>query len=158
MRPSVSLDVVVVPGGQTSAWVRQRPPALRATAWILAVAGPALLTLAALSLHSGMSALFQGGCLFGALLLVIAIAVVGGIRPALTALVLNVLARIFFFTPPFTNQGAGVMAAMVELPCFVISGVAISMIIARLARLATEQAALRRVATLAAHSVPEQEL
>jgi len=117
-----------------------------------------LLTLAALSLHSGMSALFQGGCLFGALLLVIAIAVVGGTRPALTALVLNVLARIFFFTPPFTNQGAGVMAAMVELPCFVISGVAISMIIARLARLATEQAALRRVATLAAHSVPEQEL
>jgi signal transduction histidine kinase len=50
------------------------------------------------------------------------------------------------------------MLAVLELPCFVIAGVAISVIIARLARLATEQAALRRVATLAAHSVPEQEL
>jgi signal transduction histidine kinase len=146
-----------VPGGQTSAWVRQRPPALRATAWILAVAGPALLTLAArsLSLHEeAVTGLLQGGCWFGSLVLVVALTVIGGIRPALTAMVLSVLTRIFFFAPPFTVVGV----RPVSFACFVITGVGISVIISRLTRVATEQAALRRVATLAAHSVPEHEL
>jgi signal transduction histidine kinase len=154
LRPSVSLDPVSVLDGLTSAWPRHRPPALWAVAWVLAVTGPALLTLAALSLHS---AFLQGWFLLAALVVVIALAVIGGPRSALTALVLSVLARIFFFAPPFTNPGSGMMSD-VSLTGFVIAGVAISMLIARLARVAAEQAALRRVATLVAHSVPEQEL
>ena len=142
-------------GGPASAWLRQRPPALRAAAWLLAVAGPALLTLAALSLGS---ALLQGGFLFAALVLVTVLAAIGGSRPALTALVLSVLARIFFFAPPFTSRGASMMLDILSLAGFVIAGVAISMMIARLARLAAEQAAVGRVATLVAHSVPEDEL
>ncbi len=87
-------------GGLASAWLRQRSPARRAAAWILAVAGPALLTLAALPLHS---ALVLGGFLFSALLVVIAAAVVGGTWPGLTSVVLTVAARVIFFAPPFAG-------------------------------------------------------
>jgi len=147
---------VSVLDGLTSAWVRQRPIALQAVAWLLSVIGPALLTLAAQPLHS---ALLQGGFLFAALLLVIAIAVVGGVRPALTALVLTIVARVFFFTPPFiTNRAAIMPPNMISVIGFAIAGVAVSMLIASLAQLAAEQAALRRVATLVAHSAPAQEL
>ena len=142
--------------GLASAWVRQRPVALQAVAWLLTVVGPALLTLAAQPLHSS---LLQGGFLFAALLLVIAIAVVGGIRPALTALVLAMVARVFFFTPPFvTNRAAIMPPGVVSLVGFAIAGVAVLTLMASLAQLAAEQAALRRVATLAAHSVPAEEL
>ena len=114
--------------GLTSAWVRQRPAALQAVAWLLTVAGPALLTLAAQPLHSS---LLQGGFLFAALLLIIAIAVIGGIRPALAALVLAIVARVFFFTPPFiTNRAAIMPPGMVSLIGFTVAGVAVSMLIA----------------------------
>jgi signal transduction histidine kinase len=147
---------VSVLDGLASAWVRQRPVALQAVAWLATVVGPALLTLAAQPLHSD---LLQGGFLFAALLLVIAIAVVGGIRPALTALVLAIVARVFFFTPPFiTNRAAIMPPGAVSLFGFVIAGVAVSTLLASLAQLATEQAALRRVATLVAHSVPAEKL
>jgi len=142
--------------GLTSAWVRQRPAALQAVAWLLTVAGPALLTLAAQPLHSS---LLQGGFLFAALLLIIAIAVIGGIRPALAALVLAIVARVFFFTPPFiTNRAAIMPPGMVSLIGFTVAGVAVSMLIASLAQLAAEQGALRRVATLVAHSAPAHQL
>ena len=62
----------------------------------LAVAGPALLAFAALPLRSS---LVLGGFLFSALLLVIASAVLGGPRPALTGVVLSVLARVLSFAP-----------------------------------------------------------
>ena len=141
--------------GLTSAWLRWRPPAWRVAVWVLALAGPALLTLAAQPLHS---ALGQGGFLFAALLLVIALAVAGGTRPALAALVLSVLARVFIFAPPFTNLGAGMPPNVVSLVGFTIAGVAVSVLIARLAQLAGEQAALRRVAMLVVRSVPAEKL
>ena len=68
-------------GRVAGAWLRQRSPTRRVTAWALAVAGPALLALVALPLRSS---LVLGGFLFSALLLVIASAVLGGPRPALT--------------------------------------------------------------------------
>jgi K+-sensing histidine kinase KdpD len=88
-------------GRLVGAWLRQRSPTRRAAAWALAVAGPALLTLAALPLQS---ALVLGGFLFSALLVVIAVAVVGGVRPALTGVVLSVLARVVFFGPPLKTR------------------------------------------------------
>jgi len=147
---------VSVLDGLASARLRQRPVALQAIAWLLTVVGPALLTVAARPLHS---ALLQGGFLFAALLLVIAIAVVGGIRPALAALVLTIVARVFFFTPPFiTNRAAIMPPGMVSLIGFAIAGVAVSTLIESFAQLAAEQAALRRVATLVAHSAPAHDL
>src|SRR5262245_5428286 len=111
--------------GLSSAWLRQRPPALRAAAWAFAVAGPALLTAGALGLHS---ALLQGGSMFASLVLIFAIAVVGGMRPALMALAITVLLRVVFLAPPFTSGSDG---AIPNLLCFVVGGLAVSVLIAR---------------------------
>jgi signal transduction histidine kinase len=146
---------VSVLGGLTGAWLRQRSPTRRAAAWILAVAGPALLTLAALPLRS---ALVLGGFLFSALLVVIAVAVMGGTRPALTAVALSVLVRELFFGPPFQSQSASLRPNLVSLIGFAVAGAGVSILISMLARLAQEQAALRRVATLVAHAAPAGDL
>jgi len=138
-----------------SGWIRQRPPALRVAAWFLAVAGPAALTVAALPLHA---LLLQGGFLFASLVLVIALAVAGGIGPALTALVLTVMARGFLLMPPISSPSYGEPLNIVALAGFVVAGLVITVLIDRLAQLAAEQAALRRVATLVAHAVPATEL
>jgi signal transduction histidine kinase len=138
----------------TSAWLRQRPRSLRVVLWVLAVAGPALLTMAALRLHSS---LIENGFLFSALILVVALAVAGGVRPALTALVLTILVRVFFFGPPFASQRAG-MPNIISLAGFAIAGVAISMLIGKVGQLAAVQAALRRVATQVARTVPAEEV
>jgi signal transduction histidine kinase len=154
LRPSVSLDVVSVLNSLTGGWVRQRPPGFTAMGWLLAVIGPTLLTLAAQPMDPALGQ--GGGFLFAALLLIIATSVVGGIKPALLAVALTAVAQIFFFGSSFDPEAS--MPNIVSLVGFVIAGVALSILIARLARLAGEQAALRRVATLAAHSVPEKDL
>jgi hypothetical protein len=53
------------PNGLVGTWLSRRSPARRAAAWILAVAGPAALTLAALPLRSS---LVLGGFLFSMML------------------------------------------------------------------------------------------
>jgi signal transduction histidine kinase len=146
---------VSVLGGLAGAWLRQRSPTRRAAAWILAVAGPALLTLAALPLRS---ALVLGGFLFSALLVVIAVAVLGGPRPAVTAVGLSVLARVLFFGPPLISHRPDLRPNLVSLIGFAVAGAGVSILIGKLARLAEEQAALRRVATLVAHAAPAGEL
>jgi signal transduction histidine kinase len=120
-------------------------------AWGLAVAGPALLTLGALPLHSP---LVLGGYLFCMLLVVIAVAVTGGTWPALAAVVLGTLVRQFLFGPPFQNQGIDLRPNPVSMVAFVVTGVAAAFLIGKLAALTDEQAALRRVATLVANGVP----
>jgi two-component system sensor histidine kinase KdpD len=122
--------------------------------WVLAVAGPALVTLAALPLHS---ATFRGSFQFSALVLVVTLAVVGGMRPALTSLVLTVLGQAFFVAPPFRNPRVGLLPSAVALAAFAIAGVAVAMLTGRLSHLAAEQAAFRRVALLTAqisHNAP----
>jgi signal transduction histidine kinase len=121
-----------------------------------------VLTFAALSL---LSSLVSGEFLLLAMLVVIAVAVIGGTRPALTAVVLSVLARIFFFAPPFTNVGVDVRPNAVALAGFTIVGAGVPILIGALAQLAVDQAssgrieaALRRVATLAARAAPADEL
>jgi GAF domain-containing protein len=149
-------------GRLAGVWLRQRSPARRVAAWVLAVAGPTLLTLAALLLHSS---LVLGGYLFSALLVVIAVAVLGGVWPALTGVVLSVLERVFFFASPFDTHGVDLQPNLVSLVAFVVVGVAAAIVISELALLAEEQtssrrveAALRRVATLVARAAPEEEL
>ena len=81
-----------------------------------------------------------------------------GIRPALTALVLASLARMIFFGPPFASRTADMTPTMVSLTGFVIAGAAVSLLVAKVDQLAVEQAALRRVATQVAQSMPTGEL
>jgi signal transduction histidine kinase len=143
--------------GLASAPLR-RPAALRATIWVLAITGPVLLTLAALPLHS---ALFRGGFQFSALVLVVTLAVAGGMRPAVTALLLTMLGQALFFAPVFmtmTKMSAGLLPGVIALAGFAVAGVAVSKQTGKLAHLAAEQGAFRQVATLVAHAVPEEEL
>jgi len=124
--------------------------------WVLAVAGPALLTLAALAPHS---AAFRGGFQqFSALVLVVTLAAVGGMRPALTAAVLTALGQAFSFAPPFMHPRIGLLPSAVTMGAFAIAGVGVSTLTRRLSHLAAEQAAFRRLALLVAHMAPEQEL
>jgi signal transduction histidine kinase len=140
-------------GGLRGTWLRQPSPTRRAVAWVLAVTGPALLTLAALPLHSP---LVLGGFLFSMLLVVIAVAVIGGTRPALAGVVLGALAREFLFAPPFENMDADLRPNLVSLVAFTVAGSGVAILIGELARLADEQAALRRLATLVARGEPPE--
>ncbi len=158
-------------GGLADAWLWQRSPTRRVVAWVLAVAGPGLLTLAALPLRSS---LVLGGFLFPTLLVVIAVAIIGGTLPTFTTIVLAVLAREFLFAPLRPN--------LVSLIGFTVAGAAVAVLIGKLAQLAEEQAALlaaaisnadsragltrlaqeqtalRRVATLVARGAPPEDV
>ncbi|HEV7830955.1 MAG TPA: GAF domain-containing protein, partial [Pseudonocardiaceae bacterium] len=136
-------------------WLRQLSLTRQVAAWVLAVAGPVLLTLAALGLRSS---LVLGGFLFSTLLVIMAVAVIGGTWPALAGVVFGVLARVFFFGPPFEIPGVDVRPNLVSLVGFTVAGAAVSILIGKLVRLAAEQAALQRVATLVAHATPADEL
>jgi len=142
-------------GGLRGTGSRQLSPTRRAAAWVLAVAAVALLVLAALPWHSP---LVLGGFLFCMLLVVIAVAVIGGTRPALAAVVVGALARGILFAPPFENRAADLQPNLVSLVAFVIAGAAVAILIGELAQLVEEQAALRRVATLVASSTRPAEV
>ena len=153
---------MTLPSGLAGAWLRRRSPVRRAAAWGLAVAGPALLTLASLPWGSS---LVLGGFFFSMMLVVIVAATLGGARPALAAVGLGVLARVLFFAPPFVNPRAGLRPNLVSLIGFAVAGVVVAILIGELAKLAEEQAssrrveaALRRVATLVAVGAPPDEL
>ncbi|HYZ56794.1 MAG TPA: DUF4118 domain-containing protein, partial [Streptosporangiaceae bacterium] len=149
-------------GGLAGAWLWRRSPARRVAAWVLAVVGPALVTLALTPFRLSLS---LGGFLFCMLLVVIAVAVIGGARPALTGVVLGVLWGEFFYAFPHGNPGVMLGLDLVSLIAFAIAGPAAGILIAQLAQLAQEQAssrrveaALRRVATLVARGVPPAEI
>jgi signal transduction histidine kinase len=153
---------VRLPSGLAGAWLRRRSLARRVAAWALAVTGPALLTLAALPLRSSV---VLGGFLFSMMLVVIVAAALDGARPALTAVVLGVLARELFFAPPFVSRRADLGPNPVSVIGFAVAGAVVAILIGELAKLAEEQAssrrveaALRRVATLVAVGAPTDEL
>lgn len=131
-------------------------------AWVLAVVGPVLLTLAALPLRSS---LVLGGFLFSMMLVVIVAATLGGVRPALTAVALGVLTRGLFFAPPFIGPRADLQPNLLSVIGFAVAGAVVAILIGELTKLAEEQAssrrveaALRRVATLVAVGAPTDEL
>jgi signal transduction histidine kinase len=153
---------VSVLGALALAWLRQRSPARRLAAWVLAIAGPALLTVAALPLGSS---LVLGGFLFSALIVVIVVALIGGKWPALTGVVLTTLARVFLFAPPFVGSRPDLRPNVVSVVGFAVAGAAVAILIGDLAQVAEKQAssgrveaALRRVATLVARAAPADEL
>jgi len=131
-------------------------------AWVLAVVGPTLVTLAALPFRVSLG---LGGVLFCMLLVVIAVAVIGGTWPALAGVVLGILAGAFFFARPYETLGLYLQPDLISVAAFAIVGPATGILIGKLARLAEEQAssrrveaALRRVATLVARASPAEEL
>src|SRR5476651_204113 len=84
--------------------VRQRPFAVRLpqrrhkAAWVLAIVGPASITLGSRLLGSYVP---PASALFSILLVVVIVALVGGWRPALTAVVVGLLAQEVVFSFPY---------------------------------------------------------
>ncbi|MDX6334339.1 MAG: hypothetical protein QOG05_1679 [Streptosporangiaceae bacterium] len=139
-----------------------RPRTRQVAAWVLMIVGPTLVTLAALPFRVSLG---LGGVLFCILLIVMAIAVIGGTWPALAEVVLGILEGAFFFARPYGTFGLYLQPDLVSLAAFAIVGPVTGILIGKLARLAEEQAssrrveaALRRVATLVARASPAEEL
>jgi len=107
-------------GGLTGLWLMPRSQVWRVGAWVLAVAGPVLVTLAALPFRApAVLAVF----LFGTLLLVIAVAVIGGMRPGLTAVVVGIVARATLLTRPAKTPGGNPQASLLSLAVFTVTSV-----------------------------------
>jgi signal transduction histidine kinase len=115
---------------------RRRP----AAAWVLAVAGPALITLGWLPFRSFLG---PASFLFTTLVAVVAVGLLGGARPALMAVVLGLLSGAYFFAPPYGSLRADRPGDLVALVAFIVVGGAVGILVDDLARLAEQQAALR---------------
>jgi signal transduction histidine kinase len=132
-----------------------RSPVNRAVAWSLAVLGPVIVALGLLPVRSSVG---LAGFLAGAQLVVILVAVIGGIWPALLSAVVALLLGAFAYSPPFDSLSFDVQADFVAFLGFVIVAAVVGILIDQFARLAKEQAALRRVATLVARAATADEL
>jgi signal transduction histidine kinase len=130
---------------------RQHPTA----SWVIAVAGPVLITAGALQLRRAVAA---GSVLFILLLVVVVAGLLGGARPALIAVALGFLLGAYFFGPPYFGIRASRPVDGVALVGFAVVGGSVGLLIDNLIRLAEEQAALGRVATLVAQGAAPDEL
>ncbi len=145
-------------GGLAGAWLRQPSPTRRVATWVLSVVGPALVALALIPFRSS---LVIGAVLLCMLLVIIVIATIGGVRPALLTVVVSAVATAFYNERLLADLGPD----SVRLVVFVIIGATVAILIGELVQLAEEQAssrrveaALRRIATLVARAVPADEL
>ena len=141
---------------------RHQSPLRRSVVWLLAVPGPPLLAAALVPIRPRLG---LAGFLFCALLVVIAVALLGGLRPAAATVVLGFLSGAYFFAPPYDSLDVYLRLDNVPLAGFIVVGATIAVLVHQLAQLAEEQAslrrldaALRRVATLVAHGAPPEEV
>src|SRR5882672_3454595 len=131
------------------------PRRRRKTAWVAAVVAPLLLTLGQRALGSSVP---PAAVLFVTLLVVVVVAQLGGVRPALAAIVTGLVAQEVLFEFPYGSLSNRQPAQISILVVFVVIGAGIGILIDELAQLHTEQAALRRLAMLVARGVPPAEL
>jgi signal transduction histidine kinase len=112
-------------GGLIGASSRQRSPARKPVAWVLAVAGPLLIAIATLPFRPSFGV---AGGLFCSLLVVVTIALIGGVPPAIAAVVVGEIAGAVFYD----NHAGGIVALIL----FSIVGVGAAMLIDELVTLA----------------------
>jgi signal transduction histidine kinase len=129
----------------------------RVVAWVLAVLGSWAIALGLVPIRAevGLSAV-----LLCSLILVVIVAAIGGLWPALVAAILAFVADELFFTPPYDTLSIRLTSDRVAVIAFVIVGSALGAVVGtlidRLSGLANEQGALRRVATLVAEAAPTE--
>jgi signal transduction histidine kinase len=131
------------------------PQRRRKAAWVLAVAGPTSITLGSRLLGSSVP---PASALFSILLVVVVVALIGGWQPALTAVVVGLLAQEVFFTFPYGSLNDHKPAQLSVLVAFGIIGAVVGILVDDLTRLIEEQAALRRIAMLVATEAPNDGL
>ncbi|HWX96073.1 MAG TPA: GAF domain-containing protein [Solirubrobacteraceae bacterium] len=149
-------------GGLIGAASRQRSSSRRVAAWALAVVAPTLIGLVSVPFRSSFG---LAGGLFCMMLVVVAVAVAGGMRPALVAVGASLLAGAFFLAPPYNDPGVSRLGDGLALVAFALVGTAVAILVDELAQVGEQQAtsrrveaALRRVATLVAVGPPAAEL
>jgi signal transduction histidine kinase len=98
------------------------------------------------------------GVLFLTLLIVAATSMVGGVRPAVAAVAVGVLAAALADVPPTGSLRVQYQGDLAALLAFVVVGVGIALLVDELGELAEQQAALRRVATIVARDAPPDEV
>jgi two-component system sensor histidine kinase KdpD len=76
-------------------------------------------------------------------LVVVAVALTGGVRPALTAVGAGVLAGAFFLAPPYNNLGVNRLGDALALVVFALVGSVVAILVDELAQLGEHQATSR---------------
>ncbi|HEX3806654.1 MAG TPA: DUF4118 domain-containing protein [Gaiellaceae bacterium] len=127
----------------------------RAVSAGIAVLGPALITLIE---RGAGSAVPPAAALFCSLLVVVASALSGGVRPALVAVAVTIGAQEVVFGFPYGSLADHRPAQVLVLVAFAVVGAVIGILVDRLMRLTGEQRALRRIALLVAGEAPTDEL
>ncbi len=160
LRASESLDVHVISGADVEEEhsprrmrAPRRIPLSRrrwATGWAAALIGPALLTVV---LSIGRDAISLPGVLLLYLLLVVLVAAIGGMAPAVVAAVSGSLFANYFFTPPIHTFTISEGENLLALGVFLLVAVVVSLLVEVANRRTADAARARAEAeTLAALS------
>ncbi|MFD4644363.1 DUF4118 domain-containing protein [Lentzea sp. NPDC058436] len=153
VQESGAIDVHMVTHPATTAGWRARfagsplKPSRLAWGWFLAVAGPALVTAAGVSLRSGLN--FSTN-VTGYLLVTLVVAMVGGVGPAIAAALINALLLNFFFTEPVYTFTINAQQNVLTFFAMIIVGVSTALVVDYAARRAAQAARARTEATLLA--------
>jgi signal transduction histidine kinase len=121
----------------------------------LAVGGPLLITIGSRLVRSSVP---PASLLFVTLLVVVAVALIGGVRPAITAVLVGLVAQEVVFGFPYGSLADHKPAQLSILVGFVVIGSVVGFLVDELARLTGEQLALRRVAALVVERATPEEL
>ncbi|WP_328609348.1 DUF4118 domain-containing protein [Amycolatopsis sp. NBC_00345] len=136
-------------GGRLGAKLSPSPlkPSRQIVGWALAVLLPALATLAGVFWTDQLT--FTTDVLDHFLMLVV-VALVGGLRPALLSSLLSVLLLDFFFVPPLHSLVIGEPDNLLALITMVVLAVIVAVVVDRAARRSTQAAQARTEAALLA--------
>jgi two-component system sensor histidine kinase KdpD len=107
------------------------PTQRRAAAWLAALLLPVILTTALLPVRSSLQ---LAGMLLCNLLAVVAVALLGGSRPAILATAVAFVMSDFFFAPPFYSLRVGRLVDLIALITFVVVAGAVGYLVDLLAR------------------------
>jgi signal transduction histidine kinase len=130
-----------------------RFPRSRRLAWVLAVVAPVAITAALLPFRSDLG---LGGVLFCLLICVVVVAGIGGVRPALLAVVVGFAAGVIVFSSPFGSVPIDRPVDLVALVAFVVVGGAVGILVDDLTRLAADLDASRARIVAAADGTRRQ--
>jgi two-component system sensor histidine kinase KdpD len=120
------------------------PARRRLAAWVLAVVAPVVLALALLPLRSSLGIASE---LFCMLLAVVLVAVIGGWRPAVLAMVAGFVLADFLYTRPHDSLQINQLVDVVALVVFAVVAVVIGALVDVLTRQGVQIARARAEAT-----------
>lgn len=149
-------------GRLVSAPSERRTTSRRLTGFALAVAGPAAVAAAVVPFRRDLG---LAGFLLFTLIVVLAVALRAGFAPSLVAAVCGFLLGGFFFIAPYDSPRVYITVSDAPLIAYLIVGGVLGLLVDDLAAVASgqrelrrQEAALRRIATLAATGVSAHEL